>query len=438
MRALTFCLLLALLPVPSFAAVDLVTVPERRAVELTIYNSADLTLVRDRRLLTFQEGMNVLQFTWAGTLIDASSIELHFRSKQSQLTLLDTVFPPGRSDALQWTVESTMSGDAEVEITYFTSGITWSSAYKGHVTQADRMLDLRGAIAVTNHSGEDYPHASIRLIVGTVNLVENIAELARNRGGWGQVGRKHRNEAYREFRMATKKAQVALESADSEGVAPKGIVKEGLSEYFVFRIEGTETIPNTWSKSLNALDVKNVPVQVTFRLSDNWGEQVFRFLRFDNRSVNDRSDKTNLGQAPLPGGAIHLFRRNDTSNLSYLTQQTLPYVPIHDKSELNTGPQSEVAVSRVTENYRRENVVFERNRLKSYDEVFTYRTTIRNALPFPVAVEIERVFPGSAELSGLEFNVEKVNHQTVKFYPTIEAGGEQVFTYTVVVRHKYF
>ena len=30
----------------------------------------------------------------------------------------------------------------------------------------------------------------------------------------------------------------------------KQIVKEGLSEYFIFTIEGTETIPNGWSKRL--------------------------------------------------------------------------------------------------------------------------------------------------------------------------------------------
>ena len=55
--------------------VDLSTVPDRDTVQLTIYNSADLTLARESRALTVKEGGNRLQFSWANTLIDPTSIE---------------------------------------------------------------------------------------------------------------------------------------------------------------------------------------------------------------------------------------------------------------------------------------------------------------------------------------------------------------------------
>jgi hypothetical protein len=44
--------------------VDLSTVPKRNTVELTIYKSEDLTLVRETRSLTFKKGVNPLQFSW--------------------------------------------------------------------------------------------------------------------------------------------------------------------------------------------------------------------------------------------------------------------------------------------------------------------------------------------------------------------------------------
>ena len=50
--------------------VDLSTVPNRNTVQLTIYNSEDLTLVRETRKVTFKPGANPLQFSWANTLID--------------------------------------------------------------------------------------------------------------------------------------------------------------------------------------------------------------------------------------------------------------------------------------------------------------------------------------------------------------------------------
>ncbi|MGA2498295.1 MAG: hypothetical protein ABSH20_11175, partial [Tepidisphaeraceae bacterium] len=57
--------------VPAIARnVDLSTVPKRNTVQLTIYNSEDLTLVRETRTVTFKKGANPLQFSWANTLID--------------------------------------------------------------------------------------------------------------------------------------------------------------------------------------------------------------------------------------------------------------------------------------------------------------------------------------------------------------------------------
>ena len=57
--------------------IDLVTLPPRDQVQLTIYNSEDLTLVKEIRSITFKKGVNRLQFSWANTLIDPTSV--HFR-----------------------------------------------------------------------------------------------------------------------------------------------------------------------------------------------------------------------------------------------------------------------------------------------------------------------------------------------------------------------
>ena len=51
-------LLLLVLPAPLRAAVDLVTLPTREGTQLTIYNSEDITMVREHRLLTVKEGVN--------------------------------------------------------------------------------------------------------------------------------------------------------------------------------------------------------------------------------------------------------------------------------------------------------------------------------------------------------------------------------------------
>src|SRR5437762_8124888 len=174
------CILLLLISPAIARNVDLSTVPKRNTVALTIYNSEDLTLVRETRAVTFKKGINPLQFSWANTLIDPTSVELKFLSKPDQLDVLDTTFPHDKPQMLYWNVQSDFDGEATIEITYFTSGITWSADYVAIADKDEQNVALDGFVRVYNNSGEEYEQASVRLIVGKINLVEKIAQLAQS------------------------------------------------------------------------------------------------------------------------------------------------------------------------------------------------------------------------------------------------------------------
>ena len=59
MKRLIFVLMIiVVVSAAALAKVDLVTLPTRDTVQLTIYNSADMTLVRESRALTLKEGKN--------------------------------------------------------------------------------------------------------------------------------------------------------------------------------------------------------------------------------------------------------------------------------------------------------------------------------------------------------------------------------------------
>ena len=186
MRRITYLLLVtaALGPLcaatPAFARnVDLSTVPKRDTVQLTIYNSEDLTLVRETRTVTFKKGANPLQFSWANTLIDPTSVELKFLTSADKLDVLDTTYPHDKPQMLYWNVQSEIDGEATIQITYFTSGITWSADYLLIADKDEKQLSFDGFVRVFNKSGEEYEDAQVRLVVGTINLVEKIAQLAQ-------------------------------------------------------------------------------------------------------------------------------------------------------------------------------------------------------------------------------------------------------------------
>lgn len=346
----TFTLLLALIaavftPAATTLAknIDLSTVPDRQTVQLTIYNAEDLTLVRETRVITFKQGINPLQFSWANTLIDPTSVELRFKTQPAQFTLLDTTFPHDRPQVLYWNIQSEMAGEATVEISYFTSGITWAADYTAIASPSEDQLRLESFVTVTNNSGEDYENAQVRLVVGKINLVEKIAQLAQQGMAGhqpeGQLGQARRNElrqrAVRE--MMFKADMAAAPSASMELDEAKQIVKEGLSEYFIFTIEGTETVPNRWAKRLRSFDAGEVPVKIQYRYRANeYGDQLVRMYLLTN------DEEAGLGESPLPDGIVRVFRQKDADSLAYVTTQQIKYIPVGDKIELNLGVDREV------------------------------------------------------------------------------------------------
>src|SRR5271157_3189175 len=148
--------------------VDLSTVPNRKTVQLTIYNSEDLTLVRETRNVTFKPGANPLQFSWANTLIDPTSVQLRFLTHPDKLELLDATFPHDKPQMLYWNVQSELDGEAMIEITYFTSGISWSADYLCTANPAETEMGFEGFVRVYNNSGEEYEDAQVRLVVGRI------------------------------------------------------------------------------------------------------------------------------------------------------------------------------------------------------------------------------------------------------------------------------
>jgi hypothetical protein len=259
--------------------VDLSTVPSRDTVQLTIYNSEDLTLVRETRKVSFKKGVNPLQFSWANTLIDPTSVRLRFVTSPEKLELLDTTFPHSKPQMLYWNVQSETEGEATVEITYFTSGISWSADYLCVANPDETEMGFEGFVRVFNNSGEEYENAQVRLVVGKINLVEKIAQLAQiPMAKVADLAADKKRELSEEaLRLPMSEKAPAGAAGPAPPPKPKEIIKEGLSEYFIYTIEGTETIPNGWSKRMRSFEGQTVPFKVQYRYRvPEYGDRLVR------------------------------------------------------------------------------------------------------------------------------------------------------------------
>ncbi len=464
----------------AWAEVDLVTLPPRDAVQLTIYNSADLTLARESRALTLKEGANALQFSWANTLIDPTSLEMLPKANADAIDIAELVYPwhnvrvdprrnpsegvplirriLGRADGESssrvpaaeqsepsgvhnlglWSITSEIRGRVPVEISYLTSGLSWRAFYMGTLLADEKTMRLQGYVRVTNNSGEDYENAQVRVIVGKVHLLDEIAELARRQYPYGRpVGPVV--EGRLDMYLGVKQE---MEQAISYALPPptiladsgrKQIIKEGLSEYFLYTIEGTETIPSGWSKRLLSFDVDAVPVVSLYKYEeDRYGPKAVRFLSF----ANDTEHK--LGETPIPDGMLKVYRGvDDARHLSYEGQSSFKYIPVGEKVELNLGVVADVVVEPKLMEIRSDNHRFDRNRnVAGWDDIQTWRIEVRNTRDVPIQVEITRNFDAphwDIAHSGSIDGYEKVDLDTVKFTVELPARSQKTFEYTTTL-----
>lgn len=451
--SLTMAFALSLGTLPTRAHIELVTVPKSDSIQLTIYNSADITMVRESRELTFKQGINTLQFSWAGTLIDPTSLRLTFLSERDKLTLRDTSFPPGRNDALQWNIESNYSGPARVEINYFTSGLSWNADYTAVTNTSEQTMNVDGFIRVINNSGEDYPRAEVRLVVGTLHLVENIAALANGSWRYNDLADGEREEVRKQFKGRIQQAEMrppprpampvtTATANEIQAQKPKEIIKEGLSEYFLFTVEGRESIPNGWQKRLRAFSVRDVPVKVIYRTSDRqYRGKLHKFYEFRNQREAGQDAKTSLGVSPLPDGQVNIFREDAQNNLSFQARVYMKYVATGDKVKLDGGETREVVLRTFLRDFRRGGFVTDTRYdkthfVKEWMDDYYYEHEIENTLERPVKVEIERTFPGIFEPGKVDFRFEKVDATSMRFFPDLSAREKRRWPYMVRIAHK--
>ncbi len=447
-RLLVFILMLGSVWGTQAQNIDLATVPGRDSVQLTIYNSEDITLVRETRTLTFSEGLNTLQFSWANTLIDPTSVQINFLAGGEALTLIDTVYPHDRPQMLYWAIASEGDGEATVEISYFTSGISWAADYVVTATDDETAAEVRGFVTVSNHSGEDYPDAQVRVVVGRINLVERIERLARQgvrppqTAAPEDLGRHRRN-------VAVRGAVQDFDAVTFGGAAEQAphVVREGLSEYFIFTIQGQQTVPNQWSKRILSFTAEDSPLDVVYRFRPRqYGDQLVKMYRLTNDEASD------MGESPLPNGVVRVFRNNGRGGLSYVIQQSIQYVAITDDIELNLGADPEVVFELDTLYAWRDNIwtrlgnaqvlrqvdgdgmrIENNARVVGWDDHVLYAQHIRNYSSQAIKVEVRRTFGGDTRFRS-EFDAENYDVNTVAYETEVGSGELAALRYVVMTR----
>ncbi|MFO7899183.1 MAG: DUF4139 domain-containing protein [Planctomycetota bacterium] len=307
--------------------------------------------------------------------------------------MLDTTFPGDKRQHLIWNIQSGIEGQVKFQVTYFTSGISWSADYVVITNPGETEMSFDGYVQLYNKSGEDYDRAQVRLVVGVVNLVEKIADLARRGIQVPKPGTPERDQLRKRLvRESVYKAE--RRDAEEGAKAPPEIIKEGLSEYFIYTVGGLQMVPNGWSKRLLSFRARQVEFDILYRLRPHqYGPRPIRFFLLKN----DQEHK--LGTTPLPNGLVRTFRDNGRDGLSFLGRQRILYVPIKEDIELNVGTDDDVVHQRTRMKVERFNFSFSHGHVVGWDETQDWTEQVENHKRKAIRMEIRHVINGDVTVA---------------------------------------
>ncbi|NLX26149.1 MAG: DUF4139 domain-containing protein [Lentisphaerae bacterium] len=459
--------------------IELNVLPRRDDVQLTIYNEEDLTLVREKRKLTLKRGWNWLQFMWSNTLIDPTSLALEPKTHADQIEITQLVYPPRLNELARWTIFSEFDGEADFELTYFTSGLKWNAFYEATLAPDEQEMKLKAYVRVDNGSGEDYENAETRLVVGQINLEEKIAELARRQYAYGSpVNNEWLDSSHVVYDNGGDKNEEAWSYLDGDALfgsmdgylEQKEILKQALSEYQLYTIEGRETIPDGWGKRLPSFDVQEIGVTNLYKYDEQrWGNSTMRFLSFAN------TEACKLGEDPLPNGTVRVFRNVDEAssfvmpqqqpnvhneagsfvyNLSYVGATDIKYIPVGEVVELELGAAQKVTVEPKLMRTRTENYEFytsdnqpdsnelnifapspRKGDISGWDEITDWKLEITNTRDLPVEIEITRSTNSTDWEISTDTPYEKYDATRVRFTVRLEPRSKKEINYELTVHH---
>ena len=231
------------------------------------------------------------------------------------------------------------------------------------------------------------------------------------------------------LRAAAKRSLSDLD--ESAARKPREIVKEGVSEYFLYTVEGRDTIPTGWAKRLPSFATPGVPITSYYKFErERWGEKVMRYYRFTN------AEPSKLGQTPLPDGEVKAFRLvSDDQLYAFVGRTAVKYIPVNESVEMELGQDQEVLAKAVLMNWVKTDLQFDANgRVIGSTTRETWDLELQNSKDIDIVLDIRRNFTGDWSLT-TDAKYDKVDAAKVKFVLPLKAREKQKFSYELTTRH---
>lgn len=425
--------------------------------EVTVYNN-NLALVKEKRELELNSGVNRVEYTDVAALIDPTSVMFEdtknkdtavleqnyeydlvsgpkllekfldkeitvtekgggtytgtllsydngvvLRLSDGKVVTISEVSKfefPDSSDLLTkptlvWQVYSPAAGKRDVLTSYLTGGMSWKADYIVKASADDKKADIQGWVSVDNDAGTTYKDAKLKLVAGEVHRVVTPSIVG----------------------SADETATAAPE--EKYAGTKNSFVEESLFEYHLYTLERPATLKNNQVKQLSLLSADSVSVEkeLVFDVSKSSDVQVA--LRFNN------SKEKGLGM-PLPAGTVRVYKADSQGQLQFLGEDKIDHTPKDEEIKVVVGNAFDITGTRTQTSY---------NKISSNVWRESYETEIKNHKSEAQKVKIVEHFYGNWEITANSDPYQKKDAFIAEWEIKVPANGSKKVSYTV--EHSY-
>ncbi|WP_292387611.1 DUF4139 domain-containing protein [Methanosarcina sp. UBA5] len=288
--------------------------------------------------------------------------------------------------ALVWQIYSPVSGTRELMISYLTGGISWEAAYVLISNAENTEADLRGWVNIDNRAGMTFRKADVKLVSGQINRVSQPVTP----------------------RMEGK-------TIASEAVSQTTFTEEALFEYHLYTLENPATLENNQAKQISLLSADSVPIEKRLIYDSSLNEKVLAYLTLKNSKENG------LGM-PLPAGIIRVYSANSSGGLQFLGEDRIKHTPEAGELRVTVGSAFDLTARRNETDYQR---------ISDKVERATYQIELNNSKSEAQAVTVVEHLFGQWKILESSDNYEKIDASTIEFRVMVPAKGTKPISYTV-------
>ncbi|MCC6346457.1 MAG: DUF4139 domain-containing protein [Nitrospirales bacterium] len=466
---LAFFLVTAIFPPAGGASVTSSGLESRTGVEVTVYNS-NIGLVKDKRKIALEKGLNELRFMDVPARIIPASVSITSLSDAKGLTILeqnyefDLISPQKllnkyvgkevklytrnpyteREEIVTATVIANNEGGPVFmigdEITFGHPGrVIFPSLPVNLIPRPTLMWSLQNDTRGEHTIEAAYLTQGISWnadYVVSMNKDDSRADIS----GWVTItngsgatyenaklklvaGEVHRVTAAQEMRAD-------IQPMTMKAMAPPQFREGSFAEYHLYSLQRPSTIKDNQTKQIGFLEVEDVK---TLKEYESMGEDSFFrgvysgdmpnqrvgvFIKIENRKENG------LG-IPLPRGTVRIYKRDGEGSLQFAGEDSIDHTPKDEKIRVKFGEAFDIAVVRKQTTWRK---------LASDTYEASYRIAVRNRKEEDVTIKFVEPIPGDWKIIESSHEGTKSSSSHAEFVVAAPKDKETVLSYTVRIR----